>query len=351
MTQTTQETNRRDSQELEAHPHQAAGHLNILSDHSGHILKPYHATEHHIYSRIKSAPPTSPLSDLAPFIPDFHGDILVNPDIRCRPNISKNKDLVDRYLILEDVTAGFAKPCVMDIKMGVWQYTEAMTDEKRRKSIRKTLESTSHKYGIRICGYQKYDPQQQKYTSLDRSTALALDLPSVLSEFRRFFSYPPESRLLVPHLQYLSKILSDLLTIFSDQSIPMTFVSSSLLIAYDAASSGDIRSKMAPSGHIQPNAPSLGHTRRDTHARPDTTSSGHTRPNATPSGPETTSSGIIRPDIRVKMIDFAQTWEECVPERDEGYILGLKTLIGLCDRLLDEADERREPRVLPHVEL
>lgn len=43
----------------------------------------------------------------------------------------------DLYLKLEDVTRGFVKPCIMDVKLGQRSYDPYASQEKREQQIRK----------------------------------------------------------------------------------------------------------------------------------------------------------------------------------------------------------------------
>eukprot|EP00918_Siedleckia_nematoides_P039408 GHVU01085668.1.p1 GENE.GHVU01085668.1~~GHVU01085668.1.p1 ORF type:complete len:434 (+),score=74.16 GHVU01085668.1:495-1796(+) len=61
------------------------------------------------------------------------------------------------YLVLEDLVHGFRKPCVLDIKMGRTQRTPNASPEKQQRQLAKSLASTSHSLGFRLCGCQFYD--------------------------------------------------------------------------------------------------------------------------------------------------------------------------------------------------
>ncbi len=67
----------------------------------------------------------------------------------------KNKFcVVLEYILLENVTARFHHPCILDLKMGKRQHADIDSDKKRQSKIQKCELSTSSKLGVRLCGMQ-----------------------------------------------------------------------------------------------------------------------------------------------------------------------------------------------------
>ena len=58
------------------------------------------------------------------------------------------------YILLENVTARFRHPSILDLKMGKRQYADIDSDEKRQSKIQKCELSTSSTLGVRLCGMQ-----------------------------------------------------------------------------------------------------------------------------------------------------------------------------------------------------
>jgi hypothetical protein len=58
------------------------------------------------------------------------------------------------YILLENITAKFHHPCILDLKMGKRQYADIDSDKKRLSKIQKCESSTSSKLGVRLCGMQ-----------------------------------------------------------------------------------------------------------------------------------------------------------------------------------------------------
>ncbi len=58
------------------------------------------------------------------------------------------------YILLENVTARFHYPCILDLKMGKRQHADIDSDKKRLSKIQKCESSTSSTLGVRLCGMQ-----------------------------------------------------------------------------------------------------------------------------------------------------------------------------------------------------
>ncbi len=57
-------------------------------------------------------------------------------------------------MLLENITAKFHYPCILDLKMGKRQYADIDSDTKRLSKIQKCQTSTSSTLGVRLCGMQ-----------------------------------------------------------------------------------------------------------------------------------------------------------------------------------------------------
>lgn len=72
------------------------------------------------------------------------------------------------YLVLGDLTRGFRRPCVLDIKMGTRQHGADATPAKAASHSAKCAATTSLELGLRLCGMQIYDTELDEYLLWDK---------------------------------------------------------------------------------------------------------------------------------------------------------------------------------------
>ena len=58
------------------------------------------------------------------------------------------------YMVIEDLTANYRCPVILDLKIGTRQYGDDVSEEKKQLHIARCAHSTSNKLGVRICGMQ-----------------------------------------------------------------------------------------------------------------------------------------------------------------------------------------------------
>ncbi|RKF53375.1 KCS1/inositol hexaphosphate kinase KCS1 [Erysiphe neolycopersici] len=88
----------------------------------------------------------------------------VNPkEARAQPG-----SRVEYFLLIEDLTAGMKRPCVMDLKMGTRQYGVDSDLKKQESQRQKCAATTSRRFGVRVCGLQVWDVYLQDYIFEDK---------------------------------------------------------------------------------------------------------------------------------------------------------------------------------------
>ena len=92
------------------------------------------------------------------------------------------------YIVLENLTIDYNKPCILDLKMGTRHYGDFASEAKRKSQKKKSKRTTSGKLGIRFCGSQRFSYTQGNFETLDKYVGRSADESELKTLLKKFFT-------------------------------------------------------------------------------------------------------------------------------------------------------------------
>ena len=255
--------------------HQVGGHMakegkaGMLQLPPRYLLKPMQADmrgsrEVDFYETIAQHPYDPRLFGMERFLCGYHGVLDAgsfqgqDQDFRKawaarRSSLDDSQALIlsTNYIVLDDVTAEYNCPCIMDLKMGRETFEPDASPEKKAKEL--------HKYpyqvdlGFRIVGMRTYHKPSRTFATKDKKWGRTLTPDTVMEDgFGDFFNDGTTRR--VDVIRQFYRQLMEVIACFEKQT-EYQFYASSLLFVYD----GDDTSGELPALRLI----DFAHVRRD----------------------------------------------------------------------------------------
>jgi 1D-myo-inositol-tetrakisphosphate 5-kinase/inositol-polyphosphate multikinase len=156
----------------------------VLSDESGSVVvKPCTTREVEFYETSLAHP------EFAAWMPAFYGTLTLSNDMAQTSGTSADSKPHDRQssLVLQNLTYGFEKPCVLDIKLGAQLWDEFAPQEKRDRLDNVANKTTSGSMGMRVAGMKVWKGEAG-YKVFDKHYGQALTHENVIESFKEYFA-------------------------------------------------------------------------------------------------------------------------------------------------------------------
>ena len=211
------------------------------------------------------------------YIPQFHGVT----------KKTRDDGTIQEYLMMENLTSGYSKACIMDVKIGTKTYGPDAKPEKMAQQDA-SYRGTKIPFGFSVPGLSSYsgeDKNEMVMKGKDFGKTLTEDNIDQLLDL--FLDIPTDKDLAQQVAALFIEELKKVETLFLTQT-KFHFFASSLLFVYDAEG--------------VKNNKNLG-------------------------------SDFLKKFVNLKMIDFAHVWPASEHTKDENYLKGVQSLIALFSKV------------------
>ncbi|KAG0225509.1 hypothetical protein B0O80DRAFT_444253 [Mortierella sp. GBAus27b] len=229
-------------------------------------------------------------------------------------------------ICLENLSHGFFKPCILDLKLGVQLYDEDASEAKKARLTELAASSTSGPLGIRLTGFRVYDSEAGDFVVYSKEYGKKLPVDQVLDGFRNYFSAKLGPKKMHLVIERFVNDLTDFLATMETQEVSMR--ASSLLFVYEGDPDAFDQALLVEQDKITEAAKGKSH--RDSNGQNDGTAGSE---NGQDSDDEEEDMQKIT-DLRV--IDFGRSKWTPGQGPDEDIMFGIKNTLSLLKKLLDQ---------------
>ncbi len=92
------------------------------------------------------------------------------------------------YIVLADLTAGFKKPCILDVKLGTSSVGEDASPEKKASMEAKDKGTTTHSLGMRLTAMKVYQTSQDDYVSFGKAWGKKVTPETMMDSLSQYFN-------------------------------------------------------------------------------------------------------------------------------------------------------------------
>ncbi|KAJ8108461.1 hypothetical protein OPT61_g8157 [Boeremia exigua] len=323
-----------DSSKLQAFGNAAAGHDGVLSDESGAVVvKPCTQAEIDFYETVAGSH-----SDLLPHLPIFMGQVSLDSTADASEDtgtietadgkverLHGKKLATDLHIVLENITHGFKKPNVLDLKLGAQLWDDKAKPEKRARLDKVSAETTSGSLGFRIAGMR---------------TWLGATPPEVPDDLKSYVEQDKEGGYWVYNKMYGRKFSADDIdegfNAFFPQNSDAEKARAREVLAYFLGEVKDIQEAFEAKESRMYSASILLVYEGDVDEYENTKK---VLRSARPDEDEEDEDETVPKLAAVKMIDFAHATFTPGQGPDENALKGMKSTATILKRLLDQAEK------------
>lgn len=191
-------------------------------------------------SQENASGPPLPLATDAPIPPPLP---VLNRPMNPKDAQTHQGTRIEYFLLLEDLTAGMKRPCIMDLKMGTRQYGVEANAKKQASQREKCAGTTSRPLGVRVCGLQVWDRSTESYIFQDKYFGRDLKVGREFQDaLMRFLYDGVDNKSIIRHIPTIIHKIN-LLEIQIKQLNGYRFYAASLLMYYDGAAEDELEAK------------------------------------------------------------------------------------------------------------